>query len=175
MIGITAMMMVAEARAQVAPDPTTSPFGAANDDRILPKTSYPLGRADLVARGMAASLRVEHIKRQLCEEFGCLVVRNDSRNYVVTGFYVKMPGMLGTDRWGENVLDDPLRPSDSLLKVKTGDADACALPVRFELKKRRTGERATVLSEGNFCSTPGQTSVLRIRAVTPRVIVEPSN
>jgi len=174
-IGITAIMMVVEGRAQVAPDPTTSPFGAPNEDRIIPKTSYPLGRADLVAQRMAASIRVEHIKRKLCDEFGCLVVRNESRNYVVTGFYVKMPGMLGTDRWGENVLDDPLRPSYSLLKVKTGDTDACALPVRFELKKRRTGERATVLSDGNFCSTPGQTSVLRIRVVTPRVVLEPNN
>ena len=167
-------MMVADAGAQVAPEPTTSPFGAPNEDRINPKTSYPLGRADLAAQGMAASMRMEHIKRRLCEEFGCLLVRNESRNYVVTGFYVKMPGMLGTDRWGENVLDDPLQPSYELLKVKTGDADACALPVRFELKKRRTGERATVLTEGNFCSTPGQTNLLRIRVVTPQVIVEPN-
>ena len=175
MLGFAALTAFAQAQAQVTPEPTTSPFGPPGEDRILPKTSYPLGRADMVAQSLASSLRAEHAKRRLCDEFGCLVVRNESRTYTLTGFYVKMPRMLGTDQWGPNQLDEPLRPSYSLLKVKTGDANACSLPVRFELKKRRTGERATVLSDGNFCSTPGQTSVLRIRVVTPRVVLEPNN
>ena len=175
LIGIAAVMLVVDASAQVSSAPTTSPFDGASEDRILPKTSYPLGRSDLVAQGMAADLRVERVKRRLCDEFGCLVVRNESRNYNLTGFYVKMPDMIGTDRWGVNQLDEPLRPNYSLLKVKMGDADACALPVRFELRRRRSGERATVLAEGNFCSTPRQISLLSVRVVSPQVTVEPGN
>ena len=175
MLGFAALTAFAQAQAQVTPEPTTSPFGPPGEDRILPKTSYPLGRADMVAQSLASSLRAEHAKRRLCDEFGCLVVRNESRTYTLTGFYVKMPRMLGTDQWGPNQLDEPLRPSYSLLKVKTGDANACALPVRFELKKRRSGQRATVLTEGNFCSTPRQINLLSIRVVTPQVTVEPGN
>jgi hypothetical protein len=171
-LAAAALASAQPAVAQPAPAPTTSPFGAAGEDRILPQTSYPLGRSESVAQGLAASLQVERVKRKLCEELGCLVIRNDSRNYSVTGFFVKMPAMLGTDRWGPNQLDSPLRPSFSLLKVKTGGADACALPVRFELKKRRSGERAAIIAEGNFCATPGQTNVLSIRVVTPQVSVE---
>ena len=39
--------------------------------------------------------------------------------------------------------------------------------------ERRTGQRTTVLTEGNFCATPRQINLLSIRVVTPQVTVEP--
>lgn len=156
-----------QVEAQMAPAPTTSPFSSDNEDTVSPKTSYPLGRSDLVAQSMATVLRMEGAKRKLCDEFGCLLLSNDSKNYNLVGFYVKMPQMLGTDRWGVNQLDALLPPKYSLLKVKTGDATACALPIRLELKRRGTGERVTAVANGNFCTTPGQTNTISIRVATP--------
>ena len=80
---------------------------AESADTVPPKTSYPLGNSQLVAQNMMAALRIEHAKRDLCWRLGCLVVANESRSYKVTGFFVQMPDMLGTDRWGAQ----PIRPT----------------------------------------------------------------
>lgn len=82
--------------------------------------SQNLGNSQLVAQNMMATLRIENAKRYLCWRLGCLVVANESRSYKVTGFFVLMPDMLGTDRWGVNQFDQQLPARSTALQDLRG-------------------------------------------------------
>ena len=142
---------------------------AESADTVPPKTSYPLGNSQLVAQNMMAALRIEHAKRDLCWSLGCLVVANESRSYKVTGFFVQMPDMLGTDRWGVNQFDQPLPARSAALRFKTGGTDACDLPVRFVLTHSSTRETIEVRSRANLCMTPHKDSLLRLKVFEPTI------
>ena len=162
----------APAAAQVV-EPTTDPFaGGDAADKVLPKTSYPLGRADVVARQMVLGLRLERAQRDLCAEVGCLMIVNESRNYEVTAFYAQTVGADGRREWSSNQFGQPLYPKRATWRFKTGGPLTCDVPVRFVLRNRKTKGVVQFDTRTSLCSGPRNDSVVRIRAVIPEVRVE---
>ena len=154
-------------------EPTTSPFtGGVAEDKILPKTSYPLGRSDIVARQMVLGLRLERMQRDLCEELGCLMIVNESRSYQVTGFYAQTASTDGKPEWSTNQFGRPLYPKRATWRFKTGGPGTCDVPVRFVLRNPRTKDVVEFETRTSLCSGPRNDSLVRIRAVVPEVRVE---
>ena len=101
------LLFAAPAAAQIMV-PSTDPFaGGEAEDKILPKTSYPLGRSDVVARQMVLGLKLERLQRDLCAELGCLMIINKSKSYEVTAFYAQTAGADGK----AGVELQPVRPA----------------------------------------------------------------
>lgn len=168
----TLLLLAAPAAAQVM-IPTTSPFaGGEAEDKILPKTSYPLGRADVVARQMVLGLRLERAQRDLCAELGCLMIVNESRSYQVTAFYAQTAGADGTPEWSSNQFGQPLYPKRATWRFKTGGPGTCDVPVRFVLRNPRTRDQIRFETRTSLCSGPHNDSLVRIRAVAPEVKVD---
>ncbi|MFL6730066.1 MAG: hypothetical protein ACJ8E3_09755 [Sphingomicrobium sp.] len=153
--------------------PTTDPFAGGNaEDKILPKTSYPLGRADLVARQMVLGLKLERAQRDLCAELGCLMIVNESRTYEVIAFYAQTAGADGKPEWSSNQFGRPLYPKRATWRFKTGGAATCNVPVRFTLRNRKTRDTFDFETRTSLCSGPHNDSLVRIRVVLPEVRVE---
>src|SRR5689334_20446769 len=116
------------AAAQTVPI-TMDPFaGSEAADTVRPITSYPLGQSELVANIMLQSLRLEQKQRDLCWDYGCLVIANESENYRVTGFHVQEAAADGSMRWSRNQLKQfgvPLYPKKATFLFKTGDPATC--------------------------------------------------
>jgi hypothetical protein len=157
--------------AQVMPV-TMDPFaGTADEDTIRPKTSYPIGQSEIVARSMLAAMRLEQRQRDLCWELGCVVIVNESPTYMVTGFHVqerKRDGKLG---WSSNQFGAPLLSKRATFRFKMGDENTCAQPVMFVLRKPRTKDALKFETRVPLCSSPHRDSLVRIRAVIPEVAV----
>ena len=154
-------------------EPSTSPFaGGEAADKVLPKTSYPLGRSDIVARQMALGLRLERVQRDLCAELGCLVIVNESRTYQVTAFYAQTTGADGKPKWSSNQFGGPLYPKRATWRFKTGGPGTCDVPVRFVLRNPRTKDVVEFETRTSLCRGPHNDSLVRIRAVIPEVRVE---
>lgn len=165
-------LLAAPAGAQVVV-PTTDPFAGGNaEDKILPKTSYPLGRADIVARQMVLGLRLERKQRDLCAELGCLMIVNESKSYQVTAFYAQTPGADGTPEWSSNQFGQPLYPRRATWRFKTGGAATCDVPVRFTMRNPKTRDSFDFETRTSLCSGPHNDSLVRIRIVLPEVRVE---
>jgi hypothetical protein len=157
--------------AQVMPV-TMDPFaGTAAEDTIRPKTSYPIGQSDVVARSMLAAMRLEQRQRDLCWELGCVVIVNESSSYVVTGFHVQERKRDGSLGWSGNQFGAPLLSKRATFRFKTGDANSCAQPVKFVLRKPHTKDTVQFETRVPLCSSPHQDSLVRIRAVIPEVEV----
>ena len=168
---VALLLIAAPASAQIMV-PTTDPFAGHDEaDQVRPKTSYPLGRSDMVARGMALSLRIARAQRDLCAEMGCLVIVNESRAYQVTGFFVQTKKPDGTPEWSSNQFGRPLYARSATWRYKTGGADACDLAVRFVFRHPKTRDTVTYDARANLCAAPHNDSVIRIRAVVPEVEV----
>lgn len=154
-------------------EPTASPFGAGEaEDKVLPKTSYPLGRSDVVAREMVLGLKLERAQRDLCAELGCLMIVNESRTYQVTAFYAQTSGADGKPQWSSNQFGRPLYPKRATWRFKTGGPGTCDVPVRFVLRNPRTKDVVEFETRTSLCSGPRNDSLVRIRAVVPEVRVE---
>ena len=165
-------LFVAPATAQVV-EPTTDPFADGEAaDKVLPKTSYPLGRSDIVARQMVLGLRLERAQRDLCAELGCLMIINESKSYQVTAFYARTVGPDGKPEWSSNQFGRPLYPKRATWRFKTGGPDTCDVPVRFVLRNPRTKDIVEFETRTSLCSRPRNDSLVRIRAVVPEVRVE---
>jgi hypothetical protein len=157
------------------PASADSPFGHRDgDDRdtIVPITSYPLGESQQVASGMARQLRMHWVQRDLCDQLGCLVVHNDTRNYTVAEFRILSRGRDGMPRWGANQLEHPLLPKQQLVQVKMAAADSCNRDIRFVLKHRKTKETLVMESATNLCPTPHVHNVIHLNVRVPAVTVE---
>jgi len=166
------LLFTAPAAAQVMV-PTTDPFaGGEAEDKILPKTSYPLGRSDLVARQMVLGLKLERVQRDLCAELGCLMIINESKSYEVTAFYAQTAGADGKAEWSSNQFGRPLYPRRATWRFKTGGPSTCDVPVRFVMRNRKTGDVVQFETRTSLCSGPHNDSLVRIRAVVPEVRVE---
>lgn len=153
--------------------PTTDPFaGGDGADTVAPKTSYPLGRSDVVAQQMVLGLKLERAQRALCAELGCLMVVNESKSYEVTAFYARTTGPDGKPEWSTNQFGRPLYPMRATWRFKTGGADSCDVPVRFVLHNPRTRDTLQFETRTSLCSGPHNDSLVRIRAVIPHVEVE---
>lgn len=153
--------------------PTTDPFaGGDGADAVAPKTSYPLGRSDVVAQQMVLGLKLERMQRDLCAELGCLMIINESKFYQVTAFYAQTKGRGGKPEWSSNQFGQPLYPKRATWRFKTGGADSCDVPVRFVLRNPRTRDTIQFETRTSLCSGPHNDSLVRIRAVVPQVEVE---
>lgn len=151
---------------------TTTPFdGTEEADTILPKTSYPLGNSEAVARSMLDSMRLEQRQRDLCWKLGCLVLVNETGAYQVDGFYVEEPAARGGRRWSRNQFGSALLPRRATYRFKTGGADACDRPVKFILRHRKTKDRIEVSARASLCTSPQRDSLVRIRVVQPEIQV----
>ena len=141
---------------------------------IAPITSYPLGRADLVAAGLVQSLNLAQVKEDLCEKYGCLVIVNESRAYKVMEMRVEMTDRKGGKRWGPNQLDRPLLAREATLRIKVPDLTNCDLPVRFRLRETKGREEVALEDKVRLCAEPDRHTLMRIRVVKPSVEVVPN-
>jgi hypothetical protein len=157
--------------AQVMPV-TMDPFAATGgEDTVRPKTSYPIGQSEMVARSMLAAMRLEQRQRDLCWELGCVVIVNESSSYIVTGFHVQEKKRDGSLGWSGNQFGAPLLSKRATFRFKTGDANTCAQPVKFVLRKPHSKDTLQFETRVPLCSSPHQDSLVRIRAVIPEVEV----
>ena len=167
----TLLLLAAPTPAQIMV-PTTDPFAGGDEaDKIRPKTSYPLGQSDVVARQMALGLRLERVQRDLCAELGCLMIINESKVYQVTAFYAQTAGPDGKVEWSSNQFGSPLYPKRATWRFKTGGPGTCDVPVRFTLRNPKTRETVQFETRTSLCSSPHTDSLVRIRAVLPEVQV----
>ena len=97
------LLFAAPAAAQIMV-PSPDPFaGGEAEDKDPSKTSYPLGRSDVVARQMVLGLRLERLQRDLCAELGCLMIINEVRR--ATRLPPSTPILAGADgkaEWSSN-------------------------------------------------------------------------
>lgn len=149
------------------------PFaGSEAGDQARPVTSYPLGQSEMMARNMMAALRLEQKQRDLCWELGCVVIVNDSRTYMVTGFYVQAAAADGGLGWSRNQFGVPLLAKRATFRFKTGGRGACDLPARFVLRAPHSRQTLSYDTRISLCSSPHHDSLVRIRAAIPDVEVE---
>lgn len=152
--------------------PTMDPFaGSEAGDSVRPITSYPLGQSEAVARSMLIALRLEQRQRDLCWELGCLLIVNESKGYMVTGFYVQTTAGNGSPAWSGNQFGAPLLAMRATYRFKTGRPDACDLPAMFELRRPHSRDKLRFETRLSLCSSPHHDSLVRIRAVVPEVVV----
>ena len=164
---LCAMAWASAAGAQQAPWDNDQSAG----DTVAPVTSYPLGRADMVAMGLVQSLRLARVKEDLCHKYGCLVIVNESRAYKVTEMRVEMTDRKGAKRWGPHQLDRPLLAREATLRIKVPDLADCDLPVRFRLRESKGREEFEILDRVRLCAEPDRHTLMRIRVVKPSVEV----
>jgi len=153
-----------------------SPFenGQEAGDLVAPITSYPLGRADLVAAGMVRTLAMTRVKEDLCLRYGCLVIVNESRAYKVMEMRVEMTDRKGAKRWGPNQLDRPLLSRQATLRIKVPELADCDLPVRFTLRESKGREEVALEDKVRLCAEPDRHTLMRIKVVKPTVEVLPN-
>ena len=153
-------------------EPSNSPYDStAGADSITPKTATVFGGSEQVARNMLTAMRLHRRERDLCWEVGCVVIVNESRNHVITGFHVDSSIRTGKPGWGRNQLGTPLLAMKATYRVKLDEKDSCELPVRFVLRHVETREEVTVEGRTNLCRSRDSVSLLRVKVVTPTVIV----
>lgn len=174
--GSAALLILAAAMpalAQTVPI-SMSPFAGSNSEDSTANTSYPYGESEMMARGMARSVRVGQQKRDLCRQYGCLVIANTSKNYRITEFRVREAGRDGTMRWSENQFRQfgaALAPRRAVYLFKTGKPETCDWPVLFVLSDLRRKETMTVEMRASLCVSPQQDSLVRVNVVRPEVTV----
>ena len=150
----------------------TSPYDStAAADTITPKNATIFGGSEQVARNMLTAMRLQRRERDLCWEVGCMVIVNESQQYTVTAFHVDSSVRSGEPGWGQNQLATPLRAMKATYRVKLDEKEACDLPVQFVLRHVETREEVTVEGRTNLCRSPQSVSMIRLRVVTPSVIV----
>jgi hypothetical protein len=168
---LAAVLPIGTVSAQVMV-PTMDPFAGSDEgDSVRPITSYPLGQSELVARNMATALRLEQKQRDLCWQLGCVVFVNESKTYMVTGFYVQTAAADGTLSWSRNQFGAPLLAKRATVRFKTGPQSACDLPARFVLRAPHRKQSISYDTRVSLCSSPHQHSLIRIRAAIPEVEV----
>ena len=167
-VGIVAVVLASSAAAD---SPFTHRDGSDDGDAILPMTSYPLGESQSVAHSMARALRWQWIERDLCDQVGCLVIRNDTRFYKVAEFRIELIDRNGASRWSQNQLVHPLLPTEKLVRLKVAPADSCDRDIMFVLQHRKTREKLVMESSTNFCPTPNADNVIRINVKKPKITV----
>lgn len=169
------LAVFAGASAALAQEQGSSPQESADaGNTIAPITSYPLGRADLVAAGMVNALAMNRVKEDLCQRYGCLVIVNESRAYKVMEMRLEMTGKNGAKRWGPNQLDRPLLALQATLRIKVPDLADCDLPVRFRLRETKGREEVALEDRIRLCAEPDRHTLMRIRVVKPRVELDPN-
>ena len=164
-------MILASASAFAQNAPQSADASADEGNSIAPISSYPLGRADLVASGMVNMLHLNRVKEDLCQRYGCLFVVNESRAYKLMEMRVAMTGRDGVRRWGPNQLDRPLPAMKATMRVKVPDLAPCDLPVRVLLRETRGREEVALEDKVRLCAEPDRHTMMRVRVVKPSVEV----
>ena len=163
----------APAVAQTVPI-SMSPFAGSSSEDSTANTFYPFGESEMMARQMATSVRRTQQKRDLCWQYGCLVIANQSKKYRITEFRVREAGRDGTMRWSANQFSQfgaPLDPLKAVYLFKTGKPETCDWPVLFVLRDLKRRETMTVQMRASLCMSPHQDSLVRVNVVHPEVIV----
>ncbi|MEP9357246.1 hypothetical protein [Sphingomonas sp. KR3-1] len=123
------------------------------------------GNPEAAARAWAEAKRnAPEQVRQNCWNLGCMVIVNQTSDYDVIGFYVDSAKPGKHPFWSGNQFGEPLPPERATLRFKTGNAETCALPVRFVLRQRDTHAKVDVTGTASFCSSPHQDTLVRINA-----------
>jgi hypothetical protein len=155
-----------------------SPFaGSAAEDTLPPNTSYPLGESEMIANNMMVSMRLEQRQRDLCLQYGCLVIVNESTSYRITEFRVRESAKDGTLRWSDNQFRQfgvSLYPKKATFFFKTGKPETCDWPVMFVLKDLKRRDSISVEGRAALCSSPHRNSLVRVKVIYPSVTVGPS-
>ncbi|HEV2043557.1 MAG TPA: hypothetical protein VGR05_02650 [Sphingomicrobium sp.] len=151
-----------------------SPYDSTESgDTITPKNATIFGGSEQVARNMLSAMRLQRRERDLCWEVGCVVIVNESQQYAVTAFHIDSSVRTGKPGWGNNQLATPLRAMKATYRVKLAETKSCDLPVQFVLRHVETREQVTVEGRTDLCMSPQRVSMIRLKVVTPKVIVEP--
>lgn len=170
---LLALTVPAPASAQTVPV-SMSPFAGSASEDSTANTFYPFGESEMMAREMANSVRVGQRKRDLCREYGCLVIANQSKNYRITEFRVREAARDGTLRWSENQFRQfgaPLEPRKALYLFKTGKPETCDWPVLFVLRDLKGRQTMSVQMQASLCVSPQRDSLVRVNVVRPEVTV----
>jgi hypothetical protein len=128
------------------------------------------GGAELDAHDMLVAMRLEQRQRDTCWEFGCLVIVNESKNFLVTGFFVATGERNGKVQWSSNQFGPALQPRHATFRFKSGLKD-CERQVRFTARNIETREKVEVQSVASLCKSPHVDSLIRLRIERPEVIV----
>ena len=172
MRALVSVVALALATAAVAQSPFTRRDGSNDGDTLPQITSYPLGESQLVAESLARNVRMYWIEREVCDQLGCLVVQNDTKNYRVAEFRIELLDRDGSSRWSRNQLLHPLLPKQKLVRMKVAPPGSCDRDIMFVLQHRKTKERLVMESTTNLCPTPYADNVIRIDVKKPEVTVQ---
>ncbi len=170
---LLALAAAAPALAQTVPI-SMSPFAGSSSEDSTANTFYPFGESEMMARGMASSVRMAQQKHDLCWQYGCLVIANTSKNYRITEFRVREAARDGTMRWSANQFSQfgaALDPRKAVYLFKTGKPETCDWPVLFVLSDLKRRDTMTVQMRASLCVSPHQDSLVRVNVVRPEVIV----
>ena len=151
-----------------------SPFAGGSSEDSTANTSYPYGESEMMARGMASSVRMAKQKHDLCWQYGCLVIANTSKNFRITEFRVREAARDGTMRWSANQFSQfgaALAPRKAVYLFKTGKPETCDWPVLFVLSDLKRRETITLEMRASLCMSPHQDSLVRVNVVHPEVTV----
>lgn len=138
----------------------------------------PRTGGEIMAEEAVYHFAVEKRHDDKCRRFGCLIVINETRDYMLTGMFLDtafvQPGREPV--WSKNMLNSPgIYPMRAtMFPTAFKREEACAVPARFELRHSATRERVAVYLPVSLCRRPGEPFVrLRVR-VPPegRVILE---
>ena len=91
----------------------------------------------------------------------------------VTAFH-STAGTSGNPCWW-TINRQPLRAKKATYRIKLAQTDACELPVQFVLRHVGTREELKIEGRTNLCKTPHAVSMIRLKVVTPTVIVGESS
>jgi hypothetical protein len=137
----------------------------------------PRSRSETMVQEAVYEFAVEKRHNDKCRRFGCLIIINETRDYMLTGMFLDTAFMEGGKPvWSDNMLNSPgIYPMRAtLFPTAFKRQEACAVPGRFELRNDETKERVAVYLPVSLCQRPGVPFVrLRVR-VPPagRVILE---
>ncbi len=138
----------------------------------------PRTRSETMMAEQAYHFAVEKRHDDLCQRFGCLIVINETRDYMLTGMYLDTAFVKGgrVPVWSPNMLSSPgIYPMRAtMFPTSFKRQEACAVPARFEFRHSDTRERVSVFMPVSLCMRPGAPFV-RLRVQVPpngRVILE---
>lgn len=170
---LLAAVVAAPALAQTVPI-SMSPFAGSNSEDSTANTGYPFGESEAMARQMANGVRLTRLNHDLCWQYGCLVIANQSKNYRITEFRVQEAARNGTMQWSANQFrqfGSGVEPRKAVFLFKTGKPETCDWPVLFTLSDPKRRETMTVQMRASLCVSPHRDSLVRVNVVHPEVTV----
>lgn len=140
---------------------------------VLPMTYTQPGWAERAVVNNRLLARTRDFEDRNCVRIGCLIILNETANYLVTGMYFVRGEHDGVRQWTPNQFDRPLVPRTMFYAPKAGDDSMCNLPVRLVVRDIETKETLEIEGLAGLCRRDKASTVLRVNVVRPTVTVTP--